>query len=59
MLFFWILLFIAAFLGTIILIFYLTLVLNQVEKEVNLMHESVKYDYAVPPDPDKKKKKKK
>jgi len=59
MLFFWILLFIAAFLGTIALIFYLTLALNQMEKDVNLMHESVKVDYATPPEADKKKKKKK
>jgi hypothetical protein len=59
MLFFWILLFIAAFLGTIALIFYLTLALNQMEKDVNAMHESVKVDYATPPEADKKKKKKK
>jgi len=59
MLFFWILLFIAVFMGTIFLIVYLTHQLNEIEKSVNEMHESVKNDYALPPDPDKKKKKKK
>jgi len=59
MLFFWTLLFIAAFLGTIALIFYLTLELNEMEKKVNAMKESVKYNYATPPDAGKKKKKKK
>lgn len=57
MLVFWILLFIAAFLGTIALIFYLTLELNEMEKKVNAMMESIKYDYATPPDAGKKKKK--
>jgi len=59
MLFFWILLFIAAFLGTIALIFYLTLELNEMEKKVNTMHEAVKVGYAAPPDATKKKNKKK
>ena len=58
MLFFWILLFIAVFLGTIALIFYLTLQLNQMEKDVSAMYESIKVDYAVPPEAGKKKKKK-
>ena len=59
MLFFWILLFIAAFLVTIALIFYLTIELNEMEKAVKLMEESIRVDYAVPPDPGKKNKKKK
>jgi archaellum component FlaG (FlaF/FlaG flagellin family) len=59
MLFFWILLFIAVFLVTVILIVYLTNKLNEIEKDVNNMYESVKNDYALPPDPEKKKKKKK
>ncbi|MDR2694201.1 MAG: hypothetical protein LBB74_08310 [Chitinispirillales bacterium] len=57
MLFFWILLFIAAFLGTIALIFYLTLALNEMEKTVNAMSDSIRVDYAVPPETEKKKKK--
>jgi len=56
MLFFWVLLFIAAFLGTIALIFYLTITLSDMEKEVNAMSESIKVDYAVPPEASKKKK---
>ncbi len=58
MLFFWILLFIAVFLGTIVLIFHLTLTLNEMEKDVNVMSDAVKNDYAEPPDTGKKKNKK-
>jgi hypothetical protein len=56
MLIFWILLFIAAFLGTIALIFYLTIEVSEIDKEVNTLLDTVKNDYAVPPDAGKKKK---
>jgi len=59
MLFFWVLLFVGTFLGVIVLIFYLTVNLNQMEKDVTAMQESIKVDYAVPPDAGKKNKKKK
>jgi len=58
MLFFWILLFILVFLGTIVLIFYMTTQLNDIEREVNAMSESIRNDYATPPDTGKKNKKK-
>jgi uncharacterized protein YoxC len=56
MLFFWVLLFIAAFLVTIALIFYLTIELSEMEKKVNEMLDTIKNDYAVPPEQGKKKK---
>jgi hypothetical protein len=56
MLFFWILLFVAAFLGTIALIFYMTVALSEMEKTANALAESIKNDYAEPPDTGKKKK---
>ncbi|GBU23192.1 hypothetical protein R80B4_03108 [Fibrobacteres bacterium R8-0-B4] len=58
MMFFWVLLFIAVFLGTLVLIFYLTVTLNAMEKDANDMYQSIRMDYAVPPEAGKKKKKK-
>jgi hypothetical protein len=56
MLFFWVILFVAAFLGTIALVFYLTLKLNEMEKFVNELSEIVKVCYAIPTDTTGKKK---
>jgi hypothetical protein len=46
MLFFWVLLFAAAFLGTIALVFYLTLELNEMEKAAGVLSEMVKEYYG-------------
>jgi hypothetical protein len=50
MLFFWVILFTIAFLGTIALIFYLTIALNEMEKTVNELSGIVKVYYAIPTD---------
>jgi len=46
MLFFWIVLFAAAFLGSIALVFYLTIELNELEKVTIELSERVKRRYA-------------
>jgi hypothetical protein len=56
MLFFWVILFVIAFLGTIALVFYLTLALSEMEKFVNGLLETVKVYYAIPADSAGKKK---
>lgn len=59
MLFFWVLFFVIAFIGTIALVFYLTIVLNEMEKMANELSETVKVFYAEPPEVGKVTKKKK
>jgi len=46
MMFFWVILFILAFLGSIALVFYLTIELNELEKAVKAMSESVRKRYV-------------
>lgn len=46
MLFFWILLFIATFLGTIALVFYMTIELNELEKKMAELLERIKKRYG-------------
>ncbi|MDR3011777.1 MAG: hypothetical protein LBU70_00995 [Chitinispirillales bacterium] len=50
MFFFWIVFFIAAFVGSIALVFYLTIELNEVEKKVMEMAEDIKGEYGLPND---------
>jgi hypothetical protein len=47
MLFFWVILFAGAFLGSIALVFYLTIELNEIEKVTVELSERVKRRYAV------------
>ncbi|MCL2182221.1 MAG: hypothetical protein FWB85_01975 [Chitinispirillia bacterium] len=46
MLFFWVILFVGAFLGSIALVFYLTIELNEIEKVTIELAERVKKRYA-------------
>jgi archaellum component FlaG (FlaF/FlaG flagellin family) len=47
MLFFWVILFVATFLGSIALVFYLTIELNEIEKVTVELSEKVKKRYAI------------
>jgi hypothetical protein len=54
MLFFWIILFVAAFLGSLALVFYLTIELNEIEKVVNDMAMKIRKRYSTDENKDKK-----
>jgi len=47
MLFFWVILFIAAFLGAIALVFHLTIELNELEKKTGELSDIVRKRYGV------------
>jgi hypothetical protein len=54
MLFFWVILFVATFLGSIALVFYLTLELNEMEKKMTEMSKIIRKRYGDDGEKDKK-----